>query len=162
MLDIQLLRNDLEAVSQRLAIRPFVLDGAAFQALEQERKLVQTRTQELQAARNSMSKRIGQAKGKGEDVSALMAEAGQANAELQTLETQLTQLQAKLQDFLLVIPNLPHASVPLGRSAEDNAEVRRYGTPRQFDFEVKDHVDVGEKLGMLDFATATKISGSRF
>ena len=162
MLDIQLLRNDLEAVSQRLAIRPFVLDGAAFQALEQERKLVQTRTQELQAARNSMSKRIGQAKGKGEDVSALMAEAGQANAELQSLETQLTQLQAKLQDFLLMIPNLPHASVPLGRSAEDNAEVRRYGTPRQFDFEVKDHVDVGEKLGMLDFATATKISGSRF
>jgi seryl-tRNA synthetase len=162
MLDIQLLRNDLEAVSQRLAIRPYILDGAAFQALEQERKLVQTRTQELQAARNSMAKRIGQAKGKGEDVSALMAEAGQTGAELQSLEVQLTQLQAKLQDFLLVIPNLPHASVPLGRSAEDNAEVRRYGTPRQFDFEVKDHVDVGEKLGMLDFATATKISGSRF
>ena len=162
MLDIQLLRSDLEAVSQRLAVRPFLLDGATFQALEQERKLVQTRTQELQAGRNSMSKRIGQAKGKGEDVSALMAEAGQANAVLQSLETQLAQLQAKLQDFLLVIPNLPHASVPLGKSAEDNTEVRRYGTPRQFDFEVKDHVDIGEKLGMLDFATATKISGSRF
>ena len=149
-------------MSQRLAVRPFLLDGATFQALEQERKLVQTRTQELQAARNSMSKRIGQAKGKGEDVSALMAEAGQANAELQSLETQLAQLQAQLQDFLLVIPNLPHASVPLGKSAEDNAEVRRYGTPRQFDFKVQDHVDIGEKLGMLDFATATKISGSRF
>ena len=162
MLDIQLLRNDLDAVADRLAVRPFHLDGAAFQALEQERKLVQTRTQELQAGRNSMSKRIGQAKGKGEDVSALMAEASQANAELQSLEAQLAQLQAKLQDFLLVIPNLPHESVPLGKSAEDNAEVRRHGTPRQFDFPVKDHVDIGEKLGMLDFATATKISGSRF
>jgi seryl-tRNA synthetase len=162
MLDIQLLRSDLEGVSNRLAARPFHLDGAAFQALEQERKLVQTRTQELQAARNSMAKRIGQAKGKGEDVTALMGEAGLANAELQSLEVQLTQIQAKLQDFLLVIPNLPHSSVPLGKSAEDNAEVRRHGTPRQFDFAVKDHVDIGEKLGLLDFATATKISGARF
>src|ERR1035437_3675410 len=154
MLDIQLLRNDLEGVANRLAARPFHLDGAAFQMLEQERKLVQTRTQELQAARNSLAKRIGQAKGKGDDVSALMAEAGQASAELQS--------QAKLQDFLLVIPNLPHASVPLGQSAEHNAEVRRHGTPRQFDFPVKDHVDIGERLGMLDFAAATKISGARF
>jgi len=162
MLDIQLLRNDLDGVSNRLAARPFHLDGAAFQALEQERKQVQTRTQELQAARNSLAKRIGQAKGKGEDVSALMAEAGQANAELQSLEAQLVQIQAKLQDFLLLIPNLPHASVPPGQSAEDNVEVRRYGTPRQFDFSVKDHVDIGENLGMLDFATATKISGARF
>jgi seryl-tRNA synthetase len=162
MLDIQLLRNDLEGVASRLAARPFHLDGAAFQMLEQERKLVQTRTQELQAARNSLAKRIGQAKGKGDDVSALMAEAGQASAELQSLEAKLLQTQAKLQDFLLVIPNLPHASVPLGQSAEDNAEVRRHGTPRQFDFPVKDHVDIGERLGMLDFAAATKISGARF
>jgi seryl-tRNA synthetase len=162
MLDIQLLRNDLEGVARRLAARPFHLDAAAFQALEHERKLVQTRTQELQAARNSLSKRIGQAKGKGEDVSALMAEGGEANAELQSLEAKLLQIQAKLQDFLLVIPNLLHASVPLGQSAEDNAEVRRHGTPRQFDFPVKDHVDIGERLGMLDFATATKISGARF
>ena len=162
MLDIQLLRSDPEGVANRLAQRPFHLDGVAFQALEQERKLVQTHTQELQAARNSLSKRIGQAKGKGEDSSALMREAGEANAELQSLEAKLLQIQAKLQDFLLVIPNLPHASVPPGRSAEDNAEVRRHGTPRQFDFPVKDHVDVGEGLGMLDFATATKISGARF
>jgi seryl-tRNA synthetase len=162
MLDIQLLRSDLEGVSSRLAARAFHLDAAAFQALEQERKLVQTRTQELQAARNSMAKRIGQAKGKGEDVTAMMGEASQANAELLSLEATLLQVQSKLQDFLLVIPNLPHASVPLGQSAEDNAEVRRYGTPRQFGFSVKDHVDLGEKLGMLDFATATKISGSRF
>ena len=144
MLDIQSLRNDLEGVSSRLAARPFHLDAAAFQTLEQERKLVQTRTQELQSARNSLAKRIGQAKGKGEDVAALMSEAGEANSELQSLEAKLLQIQAKLQDFLLVIPNLPHASVPPGRSADDNAEVRRYGTPRQFDFPVKDHVDLGE------------------
>ena len=162
MLDIQLLRNDPDGVANRLAARPFHLDRAAFQALEQERKLVQTRTQELQAARNSLAKRIGQAKSKGEDVAALMAEAGQAGAELQSLEAKLLQIQTALQDFLLGIPNLPHASVPPGQSAEDNAEVRRYGTPRQFDFPAKDHVDLGEALGMLDFATATKISGSRF
>jgi seryl-tRNA synthetase len=162
MLDTQLLRNDLDGVTTRLAARPFHLDGAQFQALEQERKLVQTRTQELQSARNSLAKRIGQAKGKGEDVSALMNEAGEANAELQSLEAKLLQIQAKLQDFLLVIPNLPHTSVPAGQSAEDNAEVRRHGAPRQFDFPVKDHVDLGETLGMLDFATATKISGTRF
>ena len=162
MLDIQSLRNDPESVANRLALRHFHLDGAAFQALEQERKLVQTRTQELQAARNSLAKRIGQAKGNGEDVSALMSAASGANAELQSLEAKLLQVQARLQDFLLLIPNLPHASVPPGQSAEDNAEVRRYGTPRQFDFAVKDHVDLGEALGMLDFATATKISGARF
>ncbi|MBE0612741.1 MAG: serine--tRNA ligase [Burkholderiales bacterium] len=162
MLDIQLLRNDLEGVTSRLAARPFQLDGAEFQALEQERKLVQTRTQELQSARNNMAKRIGQAKSKGEDVTALMSEAGEANSELQSVEAKLQQIQAKLQDFLLVIPNLPHATVPPGRSADDNVEVRRHGTPRQFDFQVKDHVDLGEGLGMLDFATATKISGSRF
>jgi seryl-tRNA synthetase len=162
MLDIQLLRNDLEGVATRLAARPFHLDGMEFQVLEQERKMVQTRTQELQSSRNSLAKRIGQAKGKGEDVSALMNEAAEANLELQSLEAKLLQIQGKLQDFLLVIPNLPHASVPPGRSAQDNAEMRRVGTPRQFEFQVKDHVDLGETLGMLDFATATKISGSRF
>ncbi|OGA36441.1 MAG: serine--tRNA ligase [Betaproteobacteria bacterium RIFCSPLOWO2_12_FULL_64_23] len=162
MLDIQLLRNDLEGVAGRLAARPFHLDGMEFQVLEQERKLVQTRTQELQSARNSLAKRIGQAKGKGEDVAALMSEAGEANAELQSVEAKLLQIQAKLQDFLLLLPNLPHASVPPGRSPEDNAEVRRIGEPRRFDFQVRDHVDVGEALGMFDFATATKISGARF
>ena len=162
MLDIQLLRNDLEGVANRLAARPFHLDGAAFQALEQERKLVQTRTQELQAARNSLAKRIGQAKGKGEDVSALMSEASQGAADLQSLETKLLRIQAQLQDFLLVIPNVPHASVPSGKSVDDNVEVRRHGTPRRFEFPVKDHVDLGEGLGMLDLAAATKISGARF
>ena len=162
MLDIQLLRSDLDGVASRLEARPFHLDGMEFQVLEQERKRVQTRTQELQSARNSVAKRIGQAKGEGEDVSALMTEASAANTELQSLEAKLLEIQAKLQDFLLLIPNLPHASVPPGRSAGDNVEVRRNGTPRAFEFQVKDHVDLGEALGMLDFATATKISGSRF
>ena len=162
MLDIQSLRNDLDGVAKRLASRPFHLDAGAFQKLEQERKGVQTRTQELQSTRNSLAKRIGQAKAKGEDVAALMSEASAANAELESLGSKLQEVQGRLQDFLLVIPNLPHESVPVGHSAEDNAEVRRYGNPRQFDFEVKDHVDLGEGLGMLDFATATKISGSRF
>ena len=118
MLDPQMLRTDIETVARRLAARPFALDSAGFQAIEQERKSVQTRTQELQAARNQFAKRIGQAKAKGEDASALMAESGAANAELADLEKRLEALQAKLQDFLLGVPNVPHASVPVGRSPE--------------------------------------------
>ncbi len=162
MLDPQLLRTDIEAVAKRLATRPFVLDAAGFQAIEQERKSVQTRTQELQAARNQYAKRIGQAKAKGEDSAALMAEAGAANTELADLEKRLEALQAKLQDFLLGVPNVPHASVPAGGSPEENVEARRVGTPRKFDFPAKDHVDVGAALGMLDFEAATKIAGARF
>jgi seryl-tRNA synthetase len=162
MLDPQLLRSDIDAVTRRLAARPFTLDAAGFQAIEQERKTVQTRTQELQAARNLHSKRIGQAKGKGEDVSALMTQANADSAELADLEKRLDALQTKLQDFLLGVPNVPHASVPTGKSPEDNVEVRRVGALRSFDFAVKDHVDVGAGLGMLDFEVATKISGARF
>jgi len=162
MLDPQLLRTDIETVARRLAARPFALDGAGFQAIEQERKTVQTRTQELQSARNQFAKRIGQAKAKGEDASALMAEAGAANAELADLEKRLEALQAKLQDFLLGVPNVPHASVPVGRSPEENVEARRVGAPRAFDFPLKDHVDIGAALGMLDFEAATKIAGARF
>ncbi len=162
MLDPQMLRTDIETVARRLAARPFALDSAGFQAIEQERKSVQTRTQELQAARNQFAKRIGQAKAKGEDASALMAESGAANAELADLEKRLEALQAKLQDFLLGVPNVPHASVPVGRSPEENVEARRVGAPRGFDFPVKDHVDIGAALGMLDFEAATKIAGARF
>ena len=162
MLDPQMLRTDIETVARRLAARPFALDSAGFQAIEQERKSVQTRTQELQAARNQFAKRIGQAKAKGEDASALMAESGAANAELADLEKRLEALQAKLQDFLLGVPNVPHASVPVGRSPEENVEARRGGAPRGFDFPVKDHVDIGAALGMLDFEAATKIAGARF
>jgi len=162
MLDPQLFRNDIDAVAKRLADRPFVLDVAAFQAIEAERRTVQMRTQELQAGRNVFAKRIGQAKGKGEDTTALMAEAGAANAELESLEKKLSELQARQYDFLSVIPNLPHSSVPVGRSAEDNAEARRVGTIRTFGFAPKDHIELGEAKGLLDFETATKIAGSRF
>jgi seryl-tRNA synthetase len=162
MLDPQLLRNDIESIARRLSDRPYALDVPGFQAMEQERKQLQGRTQELQAGRNAFSKRIGQAKAKGEDVSALMAEAAAANAELAQMEKQLPELQARLDAFLAVIPNVPHASVPVGRSSEDNVELRRVGTPRQSDFPAKDHVDLGAGLGMLDFEAATKITGARF
>ncbi len=166
MLDIQLLRSDLAAVSQRLAGRGFILPAAEFEALEAERKKVQTDTQELQARRNALSKQVGQLKARKEDASALMNElmtqvSAQAE-QLKALEQQLDSVQKRLQEFLMVIPNLPHASVPAGKSADDNVEVRRVGEPRQFDFAVKDHVDVGAALGQLDFDTANKIAGARF
>ncbi len=162
MLDIQLLRNDLDNIASRLAARGFALDTAAFQALEGERKEIQTRTQELQAKRNASSKLIGQAKAKGEDVSAIMADVANLGDELKAAETLLEEIQAKMQDLLLTMPNTPHESVPVGKSEADNVEVRRVGTPRTFDFPPRDHVDVGESLKLLDFATATKISGARF
>ncbi len=162
MLDPQLLRSDIDAVARRLATRSFVFDLAAFQAIEGERKTVQSRTQELQAARNQFSKRIGQAKAKGEDVSGLMAEANRANGELADLERRLEAVQTKLQDLLLGVPNLPHESVPVGRSSEDNVEVRRAGSPKKFGFAHKDHVDLGAGLKMLDFDAAGKIAGARF
>ncbi len=162
MLDIQLLRSDLENVAKRLALRGFELDMTHFQELEQDRRLTQTRTQELQARRNASSKQIGQAKAKGEDVSVIMAEVANLGDELKAAEEKLGFIQIRMQELLSGIPNLPHESVPAGKSEADNVEVRRVGTPRAFDFEVKDHVDVGEGLKQLDFATAGKISGARF
>ena len=162
MLDPQLLRADIEAVARRLAARPYALDTAAFAALDEERKALQSRTQELQAARNTSAKRVGQAKAKGEDVSALMAESAQSSVELSGLEMKLQDIQDKVRDFLLDVPNIPHASVPEGKGAEDNVEMRRIGTPRTFSFAPQDHTDLGAGLGQLDFQTATKISGSRF
>ncbi len=162
MLDIQSLRSDLENVAKRLSARGFELDVTHFQELEQDRKLTQTRTQELQARRNATSKQIGQAKAKGEDVSGIMAEVANLGDELKAAEEKLGFIQIRMQDLLSGIPNLPHESVPAGKSEADNVEVRRVGTPRSFDFEVKDHVDVGEGLKQLDFATAGKISGARF
>jgi seryl-tRNA synthetase len=161
MLDIQALRNDLEGVASRLATRGFVLDAARFQELEAQRKTIQTRTQELQAKRNSSSKLIGQAKAKGEDVSAIMAEVATLGDSLKQAEEQLGEVQTSLQQLLEVIPNMPHSSVPVGKSEADNFEVRKVGKIPQFDFAAKDHVDLGEKLG-LDFDTAAKISGARF
>ena len=162
MLDIQLLRNDLEGTAQRLKARGFDLDMPHFQELEQERKGVQMRTQELQAKRNQSSKQIGIAKSKGEDVSTIMAEVASLGDELKAAEEKLAYIQSHLNDLLMNIPNLPHESVPVGQSEVDNVEVRRVGTPRTFDFAVKDHVDVGESLKQLDFAAAVKISGARF
>jgi len=161
MLDIQQLRNDLDNAVAKLASRGFEFDGAAFTALEQERKLVQTRTQELQAKRNATSKQIGIAKSKGEDVSAIMAEVAGLGEQLKADEELLAVIQAKMQDLLLNVPNLPHESVPVGKSEEDNLEVRKVGTPRSFDFPIKDHTDVGTPLG-LDFDTGAKLSGARF
>jgi seryl-tRNA synthetase len=161
MLDIQALRNDLAGVAARLATRGFVLDTARFEQLESERKTIQTRTQELQARRNSTSKQIGAAKAKGEDVSAIMAEVATLGDELKQAEVRLGEVQGALQQLLDVIPNTPHSSVPAGKSEADNLEVRRVGNIPKFDFVVKDHVDLGERLG-LDFDTATKISGARF
>jgi seryl-tRNA synthetase len=162
MLDPQLLRSDIDSVARRLAARSFTLDVAGFQSIEEERKAVQVRTQELQAARNQFAKRIGQAKAKGENVAELMAESGRANAELVDLEKRLEVIQQRLQDLSLGVPNLPHESVPAGKSSEDNVEVRKIGAPRAFAFPPRDHVDVGEGLKMLDFDTATKIAGARF
>src|SRR6267142_2365143 len=162
MLDIQLLRNDLDSVAARLATRGVTIDVATFRALEEKRKHAQVRTQELQAKRNASSKSIGELKRKGKDTSALMAEMAVLGDELKGIEEELEVIQAKLTDLLLGIPNLPHQSVPVGKSPEDNVEVRRVGEPRRFDFPVKDHVDVGAGLGMLDFDAAAKISGARF
>jgi len=161
MLDIQTLRNDLKGVAARLKTRGYELATAKFEQLEGDRKTIQTRTQELQAKRNSSSKLIGQAKAKGEDTSAIMAEVANLGDELKQLEAELDRVQQELNAFLSVIPNTPHESVPVGKSEADNLEVRKVGTPPQFDFEVKDHVSIGEGLG-LDFDTAAKISGARF
>jgi seryl-tRNA synthetase len=162
MLDIQTLRNDLAGVAARLATRGYTLDTARFEQLEAERKTIQTRTQELQAKRNASSKLIGQAKAKGEDVSAIMAEVGALGEELKQLEAKLPLLLQEVDAFLAVIPNTPHATVPVGKSEADNVEVRKVGEIPKFAFEVKDHVSIGEGLGGLDFETATKIAGARF
>jgi seryl-tRNA synthetase len=162
MLDIQTLRNDLDFVAARLATRGYQLDKARFEQLEAERKAVQTRTQELQAKRNSTSKLIGQAKAKGEDVAPIMAEVASLGDELKQMEVRLGEIQQALDSFLSVIPNVPHETVPRGKSESENQEIRKVGAPATYDFEVKDHVSLGEGLGGLDFETAAKISGARF
>jgi seryl-tRNA synthetase len=164
MLDINLLRKDLASVvallEKRKSPQPY-LDVVQFQSLEGERKTLQTRTEELQAKRNSLSKQIGMRKGKGEDTSALMAEVAGLADELKASGERLEAIQAELSAMLMSVPNLPHASVPEGTDESGNLEVRRWGVPRTFDFSVKDHVDVGAPLG-LDFDTGAKLSGSRF
>ena len=162
MLDIQLLRKDLAGVALRLRDRGYVLDTEKFERVEAQRKAIQTRTQELQARRNALSREIGAAKGRGEDTSAPMAEVGAIGDELSALERQLADIQAGLRDWLLAMPNLAHASVPVGHSEAENVEVRRSGVPRSFDFEPRDHVDIGAAVGGLEFASSAKLSGARF
>ena len=162
MLDPGLLRGQLETTAERLAPRGFVLDKTAIEALEAERKSAQTETQELQNLRNTRSKAIGIAKGKGEDASALMAEVAGIGDRLKANEQRLADLQAKLADIALGIPNLPDESVPRGADETGNVEQHRRGTPRTFDFAVKDHVELGAHKGWLDGETGSKLSGARF
>ena len=161
MLDVQLLRSDLAGVAKRLADRGFAFPVAEFEKREAARKSVQTETQELQARRNQLSKQVGQMKVKGEDASLLMVQVNAQADLLKAKEQELEEIQKKIDDLLLGVPNVPHASVPAGKSPEDNPEVRKVGTPRAFKFPVKDHVDVGMPLG-LDFNAASRISGARF
>jgi len=162
MIDPQLLRRDLDAVAARLASRGFQLDRDAYAALEDERKRVQTRTQELQSERNTRSRAIGNTKAAGEDIEPLRAEVARLGDELKSAEARLKEIQASLEDLLLGIPNLPHESVPHGADESANREERRVGEPTAFEFEPKDHVDLGEALGGLDLAAATQLAGSRF
>ncbi len=161
MLDIQQLRSDLDSVVSQLKKRGFEFNPAAFTTLEQERKIAQTNTEALQAKRNAASKSIGIAKAKGEDVSAIMVEVAGLGEQLKAGEAQLTEIQEQLKNLMLNVPNLPHDSVPQGKDEAANVEVRKVGTPRSFDFAVKDHTDVGAPLG-LDFETGIKLSGARF
>ncbi|WP_048441589.1 serine--tRNA ligase [Caenimonas sp. SL110] len=164
MLDIIQLRKDLPSVVARLETRKSpqaFLDVDAFTALEAERKSIQTRTEELQSQRNTLSKQIGQLKSKGESVDAVMAQVAALKGELDTSAARLEQIQPEMQNLLLAVPNLPHESVPVGADEHGNLEVRKWGTPREFDFPLKDHADIGEKLG-LDFGMGVKLAGSRF
>ncbi len=162
MLDPALLRSHLADTAARLKTRGYDLDVAAIESLEAGRKRLATETQELQALRNSRSKAIGQAKAKGEDVASIMAEVAGIGDNLKANETTLDEVQSKLSAIALGIPNLPDATVPLGKDENENVEVSRWGTPRSFDFSVKDHVELGERYGWLDGETGAKLSGARF
>ncbi|MBQ9601820.1 MAG: serine--tRNA ligase [Neisseriaceae bacterium] len=163
MLDIQLLRNDLANVAKRLAQRGFVLDTTAFENLENQRRNLQVKTEELQAKRNSLSKQIGALKGQGkhDEAQAVMDEVAQIKQNLEQTQNDYEVVQNQIDALLLTIPNLPHESVPVGKDEQENVEVRKVGTPRTFDFDIKDHVDLGEALG-LDFEKAAQLSGARF
>ncbi|HNR91031.1 MAG TPA: serine--tRNA ligase [Dokdonella sp.] len=162
MLDPALLRTQLDVVAERLALRGYALDIVAFEALEAQRKTVQVETQDLQNARNTRSKAIGAAKAKGEDTAALMAEIAGLGDQLKANEQRLADIQQQLATLTLVVPNLADESVPTGSDETHNVEQHRWGTPRRFDFAVKDHVELGARNGWLDGETAAKLSGARF
>nr|VFJ66121.1 MAG: seryl-tRNA synthetase [Candidatus Kentron sp. FM]VFJ66489.1 MAG: seryl-tRNA synthetase [Candidatus Kentron sp. FM]VFK16041.1 MAG: seryl-tRNA synthetase [Candidatus Kentron sp. FM] len=162
MFDPNRIRHRLENTAEQLARRGFTLDVATLRALEAERKRIQVRTQELQQERNTRSKAIGKAKAKGQDIAPLLAEVGHLGEALKGAEEQLKTCQARLEDILLGIPNIPHPSVPPGTGEQDNPELRRWGRPRSFPFEVRDHVDLGVGLGLMDFEQAARIASARF
>lgn len=162
MLDPQLLRNELENVADALSKRNMTLDISAIQKLEEKRKVIQVKTEELQSLRNTKSKEIGKLKASGGDADVIIEEVAQIKQQLEASENELENIQSELNDIVIGIPNLPHASVPNGSTEEDNEEVRTWGEPKAFNFEAKDHVDLGEALGMIDFETGTKIASSRF
>jgi len=164
MIDIQLLRTDIDALARRLATRGYHLDAAAFKALEDARKGIQTATEQLQSQRNALARQIGQAKAKKDEAqaAALMRQGAELADKLRQMEAENAAVQARLHEFVSQIPNIPHDSVPLGSRPEDSVELRRWGEPRAFDFQPRDHVDVGAALGGLDFDTAAKLAGSRF
>ena len=162
MIDAKLLRTELDAVVTTLAKRGFALDKAAFVALEDQRKTLQVQTETLQAERNARSKNIGKAKASGEDIQPLLDEIANLGDKLDAAKAELSQVQTRYQNLIANLPNLPHESVPVGKDEDDNIEVRRWGEQPSFNFEVKDHVDLGEQSGLLDFETAAKLTGARF
>ena len=162
MLDPQVLRNDIEQVAKALTKRGFTLDVAAIETLEEKRKAIQIKTQELQQQRNTRSKNIGKAKSQGGDIQPLLDEVASLGDELKSNEDELTQIKKEINEIVMGIPNILHVSVPEGQSEEDNEEVRRWGEPKVFDFTVRDHVDLGESMGLLDFEAGVRITGSRF
>ncbi|MEG3114165.1 serine--tRNA ligase [Salinicola sp. 4072] len=162
MLDPKLLRSDPQFVAQRLALRGFTLDTEQLESLESRRRELQTRTEQLQNERNVRSKSIGKAKAAGEDIQPLLAEVGQLGDDLDRAKRELGEVQQAWDDLVAGLPNLPHEDVPEGADESDNVELHRWGTPREFDFEVRDHVDLGARFGYLDFEMATKLTGSRF
>ena len=162
MLDSKILRSDLETVVAKLKIKNFDFDVATFSQLEEQRKSLQVSTQNLQGERNSRSKAIGDAKAKGDNIQPLLDDVTSLGDQLKTAEAELSELQARLDGLLLDVPNLPHDSVPAGNSEDDNIEILRWGEPPEFDFEPRDHIDLGEALGGMDFERAAKLSGARF
>lgn len=162
MLDPKYLRNELATTAERLATRGFILDVDRLTKLEEKRKSLQVETEELQASRNAISKSIGQAKSRGEDVAPIMAQVGDLGSQLDSKKQELSALLQELDAIAMSIPNLPDESAPVGADENDNVEIRRWGTPREFDFPVRDHVDLGEQLKGLDFKSAVKVTGSRF
>lgn len=162
MIDPKLLRSDIDEVAKGLLTRGYTLDINAFNALEEERRIVQQKTQDLQAKRNAASKQIGMLKAQKKDASSILAEVANLGDELKALEDELKAIQDQITAIIAEMPNLPANDIPVGKDENDNLEIRRWGEPKQFDFEVKDHVDLGEKIGGMDFQTASNLTGSRF